>query len=99
MALKNIYQKFNSVGEIVKDGREKYGDKPALVFKDKKFSYEEVDILSDKLAYFLKKNNIGIGKNVCLYSPNIPEFVISYFGIIKTKNRGDSCSCEYPFKF
>ncbi len=84
MVVKDIVKEFNSVGEIIRKSAEKYQDRFALIFKEKKLSYREIEIYSNKLASFLNKNNIGIGKNVCLYCPNIPEFIISYFGIVKT---------------
>jgi len=82
--VKNIVKELNSAGEIIRKSAEEYRDKCALIFKEKKFSYREIEIYSNKLASFLNKNNIGIGENVCLYCPNIPEFIISYFGIVKT---------------
>jgi len=84
MAVNKIYEKFNSVGEILRNSAQVFSEKPAVIFRGSEVSYLHLEILSNKLASFLKKNGVGKGKNICLYCPNIPEFLISYFGIIKT---------------
>jgi len=79
-----MQNKINSVGEILRKSAETFQNKTGVIFRENKISYLELENLSNKLASFLKKNNIGKSKNVCLYCPNIPEFIISYFGIVKT---------------
>lgn len=79
-----LHEKFNSVGEILRNTAKRFPEKTLIIFKEKEFSYLQIENFSNKLASFLKRVGTGKGKNICLYCPNIPEFIISYFGIVKT---------------
>ena len=59
-------------------------DKISMHFIDKKVTYRELAYASDCFAQGLK--NLGVKKNdkVAIFLPNSPEFIIAYFGIIKT---------------
>ena len=58
-------------------------DKPALLFDGGRVSYAELDALSDRFADGLRAAGIGPGDAVGLQLPNIPQFVVAYFGILK----------------
>lgn len=55
------------------------------VFKDRveRYTYAEMDRLGNKCANMLASLNVKKGDRVALYLPNCPEFVISYFGVLK----------------
>jgi long-chain acyl-CoA synthetase len=55
----------------------------AIIFQDNKLNYEELNLLSNKFANWLIKQGIKRGDRVALFIPNVPEFIICYFGIIK----------------
>ncbi|MFH1768969.1 MAG: long-chain fatty acid--CoA ligase [Candidatus Omnitrophota bacterium] len=57
--------------------------KTAVVFGSKKITYASLRVAVDKLAAGLY--NLGLGRNdhACLWLPNCPEFVYSYFAILK----------------
>ena len=56
---------------------------PAIYFSDKIFSYQDVDIMANKIANGLINSGIKKGDKVALCCPNIPQFIFSYFGILK----------------
>jgi len=58
-------------------------DKPVAVFTDGQLSYRELDLASDKLAASLAVAGVKPGDPVALQLPNIPQFLVSYFGILK----------------
>ena len=58
-------------------------DKPVAVFDGGQLTYRELDELSDRLAASLERAGIEPGDPVALQLPNIPQFLISYFGILK----------------
>jgi long-chain acyl-CoA synthetase len=58
-------------------------DKIALIFDNKSFSYQQLDELANRVANGLRGLGIKKGDRVALFLPNIPEFVISYLGILK----------------
>src|SRR3984957_8126055 len=57
--------------------------KTAVILGEARLSYAQLDELSDRLAANLPAAGLAIGDRVGLQLPNIPQFVISYFGILK----------------
>ncbi len=58
-------------------------DKPVAVFTGGQLTYRELDQASDRLAASLAAAGIRPGDPVALQLPNIPQFLIGYFGILK----------------
>lgn len=61
-----------------------YGGKTAVVLGDRRLSYAELDEASNKVANALLKMGTGKGDRVAMLLANSPEFIIIYFGIVKT---------------
>ncbi len=69
----------------------KYPDKVAIAFKPahqgfakSSLTYAQVNALSDRLAAALADLGVRKGDRVALFMPNIPQFVIAFYGILKT---------------
>ena len=58
-------------------------DRPAAMFTGGQLTYRQLDQASDRLAGSLAAIGIAPGDRVALQLPNIPQFLISYFGILK----------------
>jgi acetyl-CoA synthetase len=63
-------------------------DKLALLWEnyqgvEKRFSYDDVRILSNTVAHFLSGQGIRPGERVCLFMDRIPELYIGFLGILK----------------
>ena len=58
-------------------------DRPVAVFAGGQLTYRQLDRASDRLAAALAAGGIRPGDPVALQLPNIPQFLISYFGILK----------------
>jgi long-chain acyl-CoA synthetase len=58
-------------------------DKPVAVFTGGQLTYGELDALSDRLAAGLQEAGLRPGDVVAMQLPNIPQFLIAYFGILK----------------
>ncbi|MGH2930854.1 MAG: AMP-binding protein, partial [Solirubrobacteraceae bacterium] len=56
---------------------------PAVVLGDTTVSYARLDELSDRVAANLTAAGLAPGDRVGLQLPNVPAFVIAYFGILK----------------
>jgi long-chain acyl-CoA synthetase len=56
---------------------------PMLLFKGKKVSYREIQVLSDSVAAALAANNVKKGDVVALILPNCPQAVYCQLGIWK----------------
>lgn len=60
----------------------RYGDSPALRIEGRTISYFEFWNLAEKFAAGLLSRNVQPGDRVAILLPNIPEFVISYYGAL-----------------
>jgi long-chain acyl-CoA synthetase len=57
--------------------------RPAAVYAGGQLTYGELDAASDRLAAGLRAAGIQPSDTVAVQLPNIPQFLISYFGILK----------------
>jgi len=65
------------------------GSKLALGWEDylgnqKKFTYDDIRILSNTIARFLSGLGLRVGQRVCLFLDRVPELYIGFLGILKT---------------
>ncbi|WP_336670472.1 long-chain-fatty-acid--CoA ligase [Tsukamurella sp. USMM236] len=58
-------------------------DAPLLFFGDREISYSQLDEPSGRLAASLLARGLVPGDKVAVQLPNLPEFVVAYFGILK----------------
>jgi long-chain acyl-CoA synthetase len=61
----------------------KYPFSNGIIFKKKKITYYELDSLSDRFAAALIANGVQKADCIALMLPNIPEFVIAFYGVLK----------------
>lgn len=73
-----------TIGEILPHAARMHGDKTALIFENKRFSFRELDALSNRVANGLAASGVKPGDRVTLYGPNCWEWLVSYYGIAKT---------------
>ena len=71
------------LGELPALAAKKFGNKEALFFDERSFSFNEINLFVEKLASNLK--SLGINQNdvITLYASNSWEWIISYFGIAR----------------
>jgi long-chain acyl-CoA synthetase len=58
-------------------------DHPLLRIGSLELSYQQVDVMSGRVASGLRAAGLGRGDTVALQLPNVPEFVFTYFGALK----------------
>jgi long-chain acyl-CoA synthetase len=73
-----------SLGEVLPAAAAKYGDKTALIVEDRTFSFRQLDQLSNAVAAGLVRLGVTPGDRVTLYAPNSWEWLVSYYGTLKT---------------
>src|SRR5215469_18145906 len=73
-----------TLGEIMPNAARRYGDRTALIVNGRTFSYRELDRLSNCIANGLAAANVQPGDRVSLYGPNCWEWIVAYYGIVKT---------------
>ena len=69
--------------QILDESAKKYPDNIAIIFQDKKISYRELSKEVNSFATGLQKNGLAKNNRVAIYLPNIPQFIISYYGALK----------------
>jgi long-chain acyl-CoA synthetase len=72
------------VHRLLENSARRYPDHCALIFKGSKISYRELNDQADALAAALVANGFKKGDRAIIYMVNSPQFVITYYGILKT---------------
>ena len=61
----------------------RYPDHTAIIFYDSKLTYSELLTEVEALAGYLQSQGVGKGDRVLLYMQNSPQYVISYYAILR----------------
>jgi long-chain acyl-CoA synthetase len=61
----------------------KFPEKPAIIYEAQEINYSQLDLLSNQFANVLAGLGVLKGDRVALFLPNIPQFIIAYFGTLK----------------
>ncbi|HEX3714662.1 MAG TPA: long-chain fatty acid--CoA ligase [Trebonia sp.] len=68
---------------MLRESARRAPDKTAVILGAARLSYAQLDALSDQAAAGLAAAGVAPGDRVGLQLPNIPQFVIAYFAILK----------------
>src|SRR5215469_16715311 len=68
---------------ILTESAQSSPDRPVALFAGGQLTYRQLDKASDRVAATLAATGIKPGDPVAVQLPNIPQFLISYFGILK----------------
>jgi len=69
--------------DLLSNAAREFPDRAALIFFGQKIGYRELDRLSNRFAYALRRLGVKKGDRVAIVLPNIPQFVIAFYGILK----------------
>jgi long-chain acyl-CoA synthetase len=69
--------------EILQKSAKEFPQKTAIVFGEREISYAQLDSLSNQFANSLVKLGTKKGDRAAIFLPNIPQFIVAYFGILK----------------
>lgn len=69
--------------EMLEQRAKKYSKRKILIFKDKKINYRELNMDANRLSYGLNELGMKSGDKIAILLGNCPEFIISYFGVLK----------------
>lgn len=72
-----------NLGELLNISAQRHPHRIAIVFGQKKITYKALNELTDQIAAGLIRLGIQRQDKVALFLDNCPEFVISYFAILK----------------
>lgn len=71
------------VQHFLEEGARRVPTQTAMVFQGKELTYDELNKAADAIAAGLAANGFKKGDRAVIYMPNLPQFVIIYYGILK----------------
>lgn len=80
---KNVPVPTYTLPHVLEKAAARFADRTAVIFKGTTISYRELNEAADAIAAGLAANGFHKGDRAVLYMPNLPQFVIAYFGILK----------------
>lgn len=83
-----------SVCDLLKKAANQNPNGNALLWDENYLTYRELDKLSSHMAFNLNKIGLGLGDRIGIAFANTPEFVISFFGVLKS---GSGVSAINPY--
>lgn len=90
------YPKNKCVHEAFSELAAEYPDKTALVFRQEKYTYGQLDKMSDALARFLRDKGIGSNDVVPIIAHRSPYIIIAMLAVMKTGGAYMPVSPEFP---
>jgi long-chain acyl-CoA synthetase len=72
-----------SVPRMLAESAQRNPDQPCTIFNGIAITYQAMNLLTDRLAVALIDQGVKPGDRVGIFLPNIPQFVLAYFAILK----------------
>lgn len=72
-----------NLASLLEDSARNHPERDALVLGTRRITYEEANAEANRVANLLKERGVVRGDKVALCCPNIPEFAIIYYGVLK----------------
>ena len=83
---------------LLQDGAALSPEKRCLAYHGRSLTYRQVDDLASRFASGLVSLGLQRGDRVALFMPNMPQFVIAYFGTLEAGGTVVPCSPLYKEK-
>lgn len=71
------------IAQFLDDAVERWPDRPCIEFMGRVITYRELGELSDRAAQGFQALGVKPGVHVGLFLPNVPQYPIAFFGVIK----------------
>jgi long-chain acyl-CoA synthetase len=78
-----VRRKLLRLEELLEQAAIQHGNRPAVDFMGRRWTYSALLELVDRFATGLQKSGVKLGDRVALCLPNTPYYVIGYFAILK----------------
>jgi long-chain acyl-CoA synthetase len=72
-----------NLASLLTESAERSPDSPAIRLGEVELSYGELDDRSARLAALLNEKGVGPGDRVGVMLPNVPEFPVAYYGVLR----------------
>src|SRR6185436_15058015 len=70
-------------GDLTDAAAARWGDRDALVFRDRRFSFRQIADEADRVARGLIHAGVGPGEKVALWLLNCPEWIFAMFALAR----------------
>jgi long-chain acyl-CoA synthetase len=81
---------------FLEEAAHKYPDHACTIFKGAVISYREINAQTDAMAAALLEMGVKKGDRVGIFMPNLPQFVIAFYGILKAGAAVVAINPTYP---
>ncbi|MDQ6746793.1 MAG: long-chain fatty acid--CoA ligase [Candidatus Dormibacteraeota bacterium] len=72
-----------NLATILEESTKRNPAKVAIILDDFKMTYKQLDEAANQVANALRSNGVAPGERVGIMLPNVPQFPVIYFGILK----------------
>ncbi|WP_372985897.1 long-chain-acyl-CoA synthetase [Marinobacter sp.] len=72
-----------TLGKLIEQNAEKYGNRPAILFEDRSITWSELDTWSNRIAHYLKDKGLVKGEAIAVLLENRPELLAVVAGAAK----------------
>ena len=81
---------------FLEEAATKYPDRACTIFKGAVVSYKEMNAQTDAMAAALIEMGVKKGDRVGIFMPNLPQFVVAFYGILKAGAAVVAINPTYP---
>jgi long-chain acyl-CoA synthetase len=81
---------------FLEEAARKYPDRACTIFKGAVISYKEMNAQTNAMAAALVEMGVKKGDRVGIFMPNLPQFVVAYYGILKAGGVVVAVNPTYP---
>ena len=81
-AIKND-RKILSLGTLIERNAERYGDRPAILYDDRRITYGELNAWANRIAHFFRTQGLQKGDRIAILLENRPELLAVLIGAAK----------------
>jgi amino acid adenylation domain-containing protein len=90
------YEREQCVQQLVEIQAARQPDTPAVVYREQRLSYGELNERANQLAHYLRRRGVGLEKRVgVLLEPSV-DFIVALLGILKAGGAYVPLDLEYP---
>ena len=69
--------------DMLSNSARDFPERAALIFFGQKIGYRELDLASNRFAHAIQSMGVQKGERVAIILPNVPQFVIGVYGVLK----------------
>lgn len=71
------------LAQLLNDAVRRWPDRPALRVGNRKMSYRELALFTDRMAYGLQRLGVKVGTHVGLFLPTTAHYFVAFFAVMK----------------